>query len=244
MTEHNYKTYNLYHEWENMPLIPRDHQFKTIPLDVLDSLGWRWDEYRNSYFIPYFDRSRNFVPFAQWRHLQGDRRFSFLPDAKPIVYGMWNIDNPILFVVEGTSDCAVLEYCAVPWLGMPSAASTALMRNLAHYCKKNAIQVVYAGDNDIAGDKLREALEDVMSYRECQPPKEYKDWGDFLVATDMETVQDYCFRELSLGDLEDAVIEKTPLESVSEVFPGSVELKIVGSKDTVRSHTLEQTRLL
>lgn len=245
--EHKYKTYDLMHEWEQLPQIPRDHKFKTIPLEVLDELGWRWDEYKKSYFIPYFDRNRNHIPFGQWRHLQGERRFTFLPEAKPIAYGLWNLDNSTLFVVEGASDCAVLEYAAVPWLGMPSAASGTLMQGLAHYCKKNAIQLVYAGDNDAAGDKLREALDEIMPYRVCQPPKKYKDWGDFLLATDIETVQNYCFKELFPQEYPSTPEEaenKTALERVQDVFPGAVELQIVGSQESSKELTVGEPTAL
>lgn len=259
MTEHKYKTYDLMHEWEQLPKIPRDHQFKTIPLEILDDLGWRWDEYKHSYFIPYFNMSRTQIPFGQWRHLQGDRRFTFLPEAKPIAYGLWNLDgNSKLFVVEGASDCAVLDYAAVPWIGMPSAASATLMQGLGRYCKENNISVIYAGDNDEAGNKLRDALDEIMPYRVKQPPKKYKDWGDFLVAEGVETVQNYCFEELFpqeypstpeeakdpvMDDLlersrlggdtwsgDQGLNDKTAVERVQQVFPGAVELKIIGQE--------------
>ena len=246
MTEHKYKTYDLMHEWEQLPKIPRDHQFKTIPLEILDDLGWRWDEYKHSYFIPYFNMSRTQIPFGQWRHLQGDRRFTFLPEAKPIAYGLWNLDgNSKLFVVEGASDCAVLDYAAVPWIGMPSAASATLMQGLGRYCKENAIQLVYAGDNDDAGDKLRDALDEVMPYRVCQPPKKYKDWGDFLVAEGVEAVQNHCFKELFPQEYPSTPEEaKTALERVQDVFPGAVELKIVGSQGESKEQSVGEPTAL
>lgn len=232
MTEHKYKTYDLMHEWEQLPKIPRDHQFKTIPLEILDDLGWRWDEYKHSYFIPYFNMSRTQIPFGQWRHLQGDRRFTFLPEAKPIAYGLWNLDNDKLFLVEGASDAATLEYAAVPWIAMPSASSGDITKRLGAFCKENGITIVFAGDNDSAGSKLREALDEVCSYRVCQPPKKYKDWGDFLVAEGVEAVQNHCFKELFPQEYPSTPEEaKTALERVQDVFPGAVELKIVGSQE-------------
>lgn len=240
MTEHKYKVYDLMHEWEQLPEIPRDHKFKTIPLEILDGLGWRWDEYKKSYFIPYFNMTRTQIPFGQWRHLQGDRRFTFLPEAKPIAYGLWNLDgNPKLFVVEGASDCAVLDYAAVPWIGMPSAASATLMQGLGRYCKEHKIDVIYAGDNDAAGDKLKDALDEVISYRVKQPPKKYKDWGDFLVAEGVEAVQNYCFTELFPQEYPSTPEEATTtLEKVQNVFPGAVELKIVGQEPVNEPTTL------
>jgi hypothetical protein len=76
----------------------------------------------------------------------------------------------------------VLDYCAVPWIALPSAASGELMKSMATYCKENGIELVYAGDNDDAGNKLREALDSVMPYRVKQPPTKYKDWGEFFEA--------------------------------------------------------------
>lgn len=230
-----YKQFNEFDYWQSLPEIPRNHEFKTIPLDVLDSLGWRWVEEKNSYYIPYFDRSETVVPFSQLRHLVGERRFTFLKDARPIVYGMQNLDpsNSPLFIVEGASDAAVLHYVAVPWIAMPSASSGALMQSLAKYCDQQGIELVYAGDNDEAGDKLREALEEVTSYRVKQPPKKYKDWGDFLVAEGFERVHDYCAEELGWEPIGEAKLElpppadeKTDVEKVLEVFPGATQLEI------------------
>lgn len=220
VSEHKYKQYDLMNWWKELPAIPRDHVFKNIPLEILDQLGWRWDAPKNSYFIPYFSATKTSIPFGQWRHLSGERRFTMLKDAKPTCYGTWNLDNSTIFVVEGTSDCAVLEYCAVPYVGLPSAASKELMQSLAGYCSKNGIQLVYAGDNDTAGDKLREALDEVSSYRVWQPPKKYKDWGEYLLAEGQEIVTDYCFKEL---------IPNLPnyLSAVEEVFPGAQEMQIV-----------------
>ncbi len=199
-----YTEYDLFDLWRVLPRIPRNHDFKGIPLTVLDELGWRWDmsghhHMGSGYFIPYFDHTRLHVPFAQVRHAKTEKqRFSFLPNAKQTVYGKWNLTkgNSKLFVVEGTSDAAVLEYCMIPWLAMPSASSGALMTELAIFCKANGIELVYGGDNDDAGDMLRHALDDVMPYRTCQPPKEFKDWGEFFEATNQETVMQHCLTEL------------------------------------------------
>lgn len=237
--EVKYQEYELRDYWAGLPVIPREHKFKGIPLDILDSLGWRWEGQMNSYFIPYFDTNKHFIPFAQHRHLQGERRFTFLKDAKPIAYGLWNLDNPKLFLVEGASDAAVLDYAAVPWIAVPSAASNELTKALAHYCDKNAIELVYAGDNDAAGDKVRESLDEAgVGYRVKQPPKIYKDWGDFLEAQGIEAVQEYCFPELEMVE-----VPETDLERVQKFFPGAKPMRMVdddglevGPKEIVRSN--------
>ena len=190
-------------QWKVLPLIPRDHQFKTIPLEVLDNLGWRWTSGElgmgHGYFIPYFNMDQTTIPFAQVRHLSGERRFTFLKDAEPIAYGLWNLDNGKLFLVEGPSDGAALDYCGIPWIAMPSASSTQIASKLAQYAYKQNIEIVYAGDNDEAGEQLREALDGYISYRVHQPPGDYKDWGDFLVGEGLETVTNYCNEVLFEG---------------------------------------------
>lgn len=207
--EHKYIKVDLMEYWQSLPEIPADHIFKGIDIAILHDLGWRYDPNGHRYFIPYFSASRESIPFAQWRNLAEGPRFNFWKDAKPTIYGTWNLDNDKLFLVEGTSDAAVLDYCAVPWIAAPSAASSELVKKLAHYCKDNGIQLVYAGDNDAAGNKLREALDSVMPYRVKQPPQKYKDWGDFFEAEGIEAVSDYCFEELMGKKLpEDKMLEK------------------------------------
>lgn len=230
--EVKYKTFDLMEYWKTLPTIPRNHYFKNIPLEVLDDLGWRFVPQNNQYFIPYFSASKQTIPFAQYRNLgeNPNPRFIMLKDAKPTCYGTWNLDNPKLFVVEGTSDAAVLEYAAVPWIALPSAASGELMKAMAGYCRENGIELVYAGDNDAAGEKLREALDEVMAYRVKQARSPYKDWGEMLEAEGIESIQDYCYPELFPEEQVAKEVEqnmKTPLEHVQEVFPGAVELKIV-----------------
>lgn len=229
VTEHKYTQFNLMDEWLKMPLIPRNHVFKGLPLDVLDSLGWRWNESKNSYFIPYFSRSKTTIPFAQWRHLSGERRFTFLKDAKPTLYGTWNLEpNMKIFLVEGTSDFAVLDYCAVPCVAVPSAASGALVKSLAIFCVNNAIQLVYAGDNDAAGDKIREALEESIPYRLKQPPTKYKDWGEFFEKEGAIIVMEYCDEELypKVKTILRNVINDTKT-FLEEIFPEYIQLQIV-----------------
>lgn len=219
VNEHKYVTYDLTEDWKKLPLIPRDHSFKNIPLEVLDDLGWRMDYDRNAYFIPYFSRSKKSIPFAQWRNLAGSPRFNFLKDAKPTCYGTWNLVAPNkLFLVEGTSDCAVLQTCLVPWIGVPSASSGELLVSMATFCLRESIQLVYAGDNDDAGDKLREALESVGPYRVKQPPKKYKDWGDFYVSEGPDVVGAYCNEEILGADLP----PQSDVEKALEIFGGEL----------------------
>ena len=233
VSERIYETYDLMEDWKKMPEIPESHEFKGIPVSELNGMGWRWIEEKNAYFIPYFSRSETSIPFAQYRYLSGDVRFRFLKDAKPTMYGTWNLDpsNSPLFLVEGASDAAVLNYVGVPWIAAPSAASGELVKALAGWCSENGIQLIYAGDNDLPGDKLKEALREVMAFRSKQPPKQYKDWGDFFVAEGFEKVHDYCMPELGLPTLfeaEQAIKNDDPqVQAVLEIFPGAEVLELV-----------------
>lgn len=231
-----YKKYNQYDYWKTLPLIPRDHQFKTIPLEILDRMGWRWLEAENSYYIPYFNMYENQVPFSQLRHLDGKRRFTFLTGARILTYGLWNLDpsNSPVFLVEGTSDCAVMEYCGVPYVGTPSANQEKLIQGLGKYCKDNGIHLVYAGDNDVAGDAVRNDLDKVVTYRVHQPPKEFKDWGDFLVARGFDEVYNYIWKFINPTiELNDG------LEVVRQVFGDIEQLDVVftGEKEQTPMNT-------
>ena len=232
----------IMHMWESLPEIPADHTLHTVPAEHLNDLGWRWDAAHNRYLIPYWSRSKTSIPFAQWRNLSGPVRFNFWKDAKPTMYGTFNLyDNDPVFLVEGCSDAAVLDYCAVPWIAAPSAASGELVKALAAWCKAHNARIIYAGDNDEAGNKLKDALTDAgMPFRRKQPRKPYKDWGEMIEAEGPESVSDYCFEELFPAGLPGTVVtlpepvrdefiptNKTPLEQVQAVFPGAIELKMV-----------------
>lgn len=226
VSQREYIAVDLMEFWESLPEIPADHVFKGIDIDNLNYMGWRYDEEHERYFIPYFSRSKTTIPFAQWRNLANGPRFNFWKDAKPTMYGTWNLEpGEKLFLVEGASDAAVLDFCAVPWIAAPSAASGELVKAMAGWCSQNNVELVYAGDNDAAGDKLREALDEVTSYRVKQPPSKYKDWGDFFEAEGFEAVNNYCNEELFPTPF--VLPELTDVEKIMEVFPGAEELEIV-----------------
>lgn len=249
--EVKYKTFNLMEYWQSLPEIPADHYFKSVPIEDLTSLGWRWDAEHNRYFIPYFSRSKTSIPFAQWRNLQGNVRFNFWKDAKPTMYGTWNLEPGMkIFLVEGTSDGAVLEHCMIPWIATPSASQPELVKAMGRWAAENNVQVVYAGDRDAAGDKVREALDEVVSYRVRQPREPYKDWGDMFEAEGFKSVQNWCFAELYPNDpLPWPEIEpgyKKPdgpsdVERMKQLFPGSKEVKIVNGGEKKQLETPPST---
>ena len=249
VSETKYKTFDLTELWKSLPEIPAGHEFKGLPIDELNSLGWRWDEKGNRYFIPYFSRSKSSIPFGQWRNLSGNVRFNFWKDAKPTMYGTWNLDpsNSPIFLVEGTSDAMVMDYCGIPWVAAPSAASGELVKAMAGWCSENGVKLVYGGDNDAAGDKLKDALDQVMSYRVKQPRAPYKDWGEMFEAEGIKSVVNYTHPELFPGsevpfpEIEpgykppfkkpDNWNELSDVEKVQAIIPGSIELEITGNRD-------------
>lgn len=247
MTERKYIEVDLIDKWKEMDEIPADHRFKDIPIEDLTDMGWRWLPDIDSYFIPYFDKDKKCIPFAQYRHLKGDRRFTFLKDAKPIAYGLWNLDETKLFVCEGTSDAAVLQYCNIPWIALPSAASGEIMKAMARYCKEQNIELIYAGDNDEAGDKLKEALDEVMPYRVKQPPTKYKDWGDFFEAEGPAVVQEYCETELFDKELQASitpdVTATSDAETVKALMGGGEILEVVGATEKRKEQLMAPTPL-
>lgn len=232
VTEREYTEFDQMEYWKSLPDIPRDHQFKSLPLSTLDVLGWKWIEDKNSYYIPYFNRPRTKIPFSQLRHLAGERRFTFLKDAKPTLYGTWHLieDMGKIFVVEGASDAAVLETCGIPWIAAPSAASSALIGSMVVWAVERGIEIVYAGDNDEAGDSLKAKIDELVPYRVKQPREPYKDWGEMYEAEGYDSVRDYCMKEI------DPTWENTePPKNWSEMsgeekilymFPGAKVLEI------------------
>lgn len=239
MMEHQYKQFDLMDEWKSMAELESSFQLHGVPGDVLNYMGWRYTEMGNSIFIPYFSASQQSIPFAQYRHLEGDRRFTMLKDAKPTCYGTWNLNNHKLFVVEGTSDCAVLEYAGVPWIGLPSAASKGLMKQLCIYASENDIELVYAGDKDLAGNQLKDVIEEILPYRIKQPPRDYKDWGEFLEGEGIDVVRDYAQNELYTyavsGNFdgvnvvlsESSILEEKTLETIKKVWPEAENLTLL-----------------
>lgn len=198
-----YKKMDLMEYWKGLKPLPPETMFKTMDATQLNYLGWRQEEgglgVGTGWFIPYFDSNKATIPFAQVRHHVGDIRFHFAKDLEPRVYGTWNIDpsNSPLFIVEGTSDGMVLDYCGIPWIALPSSASGALLKKMALHCHSIGVKLVYAGDNDEAGEKLREALDETnVPYRVKQPPTKYKDWGDYLVAEGAEAINKWVEKEL------------------------------------------------
>jgi hypothetical protein len=252
-----YKEFNLMEFWESLPLIPEDHYFKNIPIEVLNDLGWRWDAEHSRYFIPYFSRSKKTIPFGQWRNLQGAVRFNFWKDAKPTMYGTWNLEpGEKIFLVEGCSDAAVLDHCMIPWIATPSASQPELVKAMAKWCAENNVQIVYAGDRDDAGDKVRDALDEAVRYRVRQPREPYKDWGEMFEAEGFKSVQNWCFAEIYPGEElpwpeiepgykapeqiqaeQEEWNKKTDVEKVQSVFPGAVELKLVGGDEKKQLET-------
>lgn len=245
VSETKYKSFNLMEFWQSLPEIPLNHQFKGIPIETLNDLGWRWDAEHNRYFIPYFSRSKTTIPFGQWRNLSGNVRFNFWKDAKPTMYGTWNLEpGEKIFLVEGCSDAAVLEHCCIPWIATPSASQPELVKAMASWAAQNRVELVFAGDRDSAGEKVREALDEACSYRVRQPREPYKDWGDMFEAEGEKSVINWCHAELYPGEevpfpeIEPGYVdpqkkpdnwdELSDVEKVQHVFPGAKELKVTG----------------
>lgn len=219
-----YKKMDLMEYWKGLKPIPEGTTFKTMDAEHLNSLGWRVEEggmgVGTGWFIPYFDSNKQTIPFGQVRHHSGPVRFHFAKDLEPRVYGTWNIEPGTIFIVEGCSDGAVLDYCNTPWVALPSASSGTLLKKMAAHCHSIGAQLVYAGDNDDAGDKLRQALDEIgIPHRVKQPPKKYKDWGDFLEAEGQLAVINWTHAEL-----RHEIISWRP--STSEM--GDQEAKIIG----------------
>lgn len=186
-------TPEILEEYNKLPTVPEDYELKKgLPASELNKLGWKWDSKNWRFLIPYYAMDKKTIKFAQWRNLKGNVRFNFWSGGTPTMYGLWNlVGAKEIMLVEGSSDGIVLGYCGQRWISAPSASSVALIKRFAKYCDTNGISIIYGGDNDTAGDSLMDALNGVADYIVVQPPKEYKDWGEFFEAEGREKVGEY-----------------------------------------------------
>lgn len=197
--------------WRKGLPLPPERIFPEIPNVELERLGWRWVDSAprgmgTGVLIPYWTSDFNGEPasgiigFCQVRHLSGQPRFSFPRGMSPTLYGTWvlreltefDVSEREVYLVEGSHDQVVLTVCAIPAVAVPSASSKDLVKQFAEFCTKHQIQVVYAGDNDDAGSRVRATLDDMgVPYRARTAPHPYKDIGDFARERGLDAVRAY-----------------------------------------------------
>lgn len=176
-----------------------DEGIKGLPARHLNQMGWRSIDdnsqlaAKGGIFIPYFSVGRDKIMFYQIRHLEGDRRFSFLSGVTPIANGYEVLKDMHKYLpfTEGASDRAVLEYAGIPAIALPSASSTSILKAMAKYAKNNGLTLVACGDNDAAGDKLLSCLDGVSTYIDMRPPKPYKDYGEMFEAKGIDSIKSH-----------------------------------------------------
>lgn len=176
-----------------------DEGIKGLPASLLNSLGWRKLPSGNDLgtaggiFIPYFTPGRNKIPFYQIRHSDGNRRFSFAQGATPIANGFEALkeNEKFLTFTEGCSDRAVLAYCGVSAIALPSASSGTILKGMAAYAKEHGLVLVACSDNDDAGNRLLSSLTGIATYIDMRPPTQYKDFGEMFEAVGAEPIQRY-----------------------------------------------------
>lgn len=158
--------------WLDLEPLSANIEVKGVPALELNKRGWRKFDGGNGLapgiFIPYFDTTRQFVPFYQIRHLEGERRFTFAPGITPICYGMEQLPHckDYLCFTEGSRDSVILGMAGVPAIALPSASSDKLLDGICNYCTKNGLILVCIGDNDDAGDALLKKLKcGALDYR-------------------------------------------------------------------------------
>lgn len=171
-----------------------DFPVKSVPAEVLSARGWRkfpggWGM-RPGVLIPYFNRDRSKVVYYQIRHLEGDRRFSFPKGARGCAYGLEQLRycKRYLVFTEGSRDSVILGMVGVPAVALPSASSVASLEGMEKYAAENNLILVYAGDNDEAGDKLASHIKG--AYIDARTPIG-KDIGELFEQQGIEGVRKY-----------------------------------------------------
>lgn len=188
---------DYYDYWLSLEIL--DEGIKGIPANTLNKLGWRKLPGQNQLhlppgiFIPAFNASRTKIPFAQVRHLEGDRRFSFPSRVKPLAFGMESVGalQKYLPFTEGNSDRAVLEAAGIQAIAIPSGSSGGILRSMGEWAVQHNILLVAISDNDAVGDKLLRSLDGVAPYIDARV-EGYKDIGEKLEAEGLSSiVQEY-----------------------------------------------------
>lgn len=180
--------------WLGLDPLDNDLDVKGVSGLELNKRGWRKfpgnGALRPGIFIPYFDTTRQFVPFYQIRHLEGERRFTFAPGITPICYGFEQLPRckKYLCFTEGSRDSVILGMVGVPAIALPSASSNKLMEKLMAYCRRNHLRPVAICDRDEAGESLiAECGCPILDFRSPVG----KDVGDFFEKEGLEAVRKY-----------------------------------------------------
>lgn len=185
---------DYYDYWLSLETL--DEDIKGIPANALNKLGWRKLPRNNQMglppgvFIPAFGASRTTIPFAQVRHLSGDRRFSFPSRVKPLAFGMESTERFQRYVpfTEGNSDRAVLEMAGIPALAIPSGASGAILRSVGEWANSKGLILVAVSDRDAVGDSLLHNLDGTAPYIDARPIG-YKDVNDMYQDKGIEHIE-------------------------------------------------------
>ena len=238
--------------WRKGLPLPPERIFPEIPNSELENLGWKWVDSAplgmgTGVLIPYWTSDYNGEPasgtigFCQVRHLSGQPRFSFPRGMSPTLYGTWvlreltefDVSEREVYLVEGSHDQVVLTVCAIPAVAVPSASSKDLVKQFAKFCTKHQIRIVYAGDNDDAGSRIRATLDDMgVPYRARTAPHPYKDIGDFARERGLDAVRAYFDTTPERRTTEKSGSKNLSLRQqeklILDMFPGS-EVLISGA---------------
>lgn len=178
--------------WEQLDFV--DHDVKGVPAEELNRRGWRkypGGKLPAGVFIPYFDCSRQKVEFAQIRHENGPRRFSFPSGGfKQQLYGKENlkIAKSYIALTEGSRDSVILTMAGLPAVAVPNAQSHDLLDEFGEMCENYGLKAVLALDTDEAGMQL---LERAKFPHILRPSPVGKDVGDLYAEQGLDAVKRY-----------------------------------------------------
>lgn len=234
---------------EAMPL-PPERIFPELPNSELENLGWKWVDSApfgmgTGVLIPYWtsdydgDPEKGTIGFCQVRHLSGNVRFSFPKGMSPTLYGKWVLrelaelpeSEREVYLVEGCSDWCVLNCCALPCVAVPSSSNKDLVKELGTFCTKHKIRIIYCGDNDEAGNRVRTVLDDMgVPYRTRTAPHPYKDARSYAGAKGLaEAGRYFGGRPVRQADKKASEIPlKEQEQMILDMFP-SAEVLISGA---------------
>lgn len=155
--------------------------------------GYRWHTneipgWQAGIFIPYYFQGK--MVAARLRCLSGNARFKGLPGGESFPYFMDKLDQDIVFVCEGESDTATLNFQGFPAVGVPGSTNTEAIRKIVARAAETGAKLVVIPDTDKAGQDFMNRMR-VEAFNKRVPLDEfvlpgYKDVNEWFCSVGQE----------------------------------------------------------
>lgn len=136
---------------------------KSLPVDFLRELGVQEGRFNGipQLIIPYHDEGGNQTAVRYRTSLNGKKKFKWRSGDKVCLYGLERLsgyEKPIIFLVEGESDCHTLWFHDIQAMGVPGANNWEEERDAPKFEKFKHIYVIIETDQQGRPDRGGEAV--------------------------------------------------------------------------------------